>query len=497
MRNQYKIIFFVLANLMLIAPQTFAQNRDAVSELTTKQAENSPYQLTLDDAVYLALENNRNLKITYLNRVLQRKDLEESQDIFSPTFTPELSAVNSINQNGTTISNNQRVGVGATLNWSLPTGGNISFQWQGRAQSFSGSSNTDDSLDQGISVGFQQPLLRGFGSQLNRLSIRRAELNETENELAFRNAIAQTITSTILAYRNLIRAQERLAIDQLSLDNSRRELERLNALYNFGRIPRNNLVEREADIARQELSLVNTQSQLDQAIANLAQLLDLPAQQTLVAIERPQAPESLNLEEFDTLLSLNLANSDEYLAALNAIERADFSLIEARDQQKWNLQLGVDYGLAGNNNTASTEDLVTRLVFNREFGRAATGNAVTRSEIGIQTASLNLEQIRQNIERDLQITIRNLRDSFTAIRLATESRELAEQTVENAKQRRQSGSGNFSVTDIIEFEQELVTAKNDELSAVINHLNQVTQFEQDLGLTLEFWQVTPTLPEVD
>ena len=422
MSNKHLLVYFLCIGLGTSNPLALAQNEAPAINREVNRNQEQTYQLTLDDAVYLALENNRSLKITYLNRILERQDLEESQDIFSPTFTPELSATRTINQNGNNITGNQLVGVGATLNWALPTGGDISFRWQGRSQSFFGGTNAQDNLDQGFSVGFQQPLLRGFGTRLNRLSIRRAELRETENELAFRNAIAQTITSTILAYRNLIRAQERLAIDQLSLENSRRDLERLTAFYNFGRIPRNDLVERESDIARQELTLVNTQNQLDQAIANLGQLLDLPANQTLIAVEIPQAPDSLNIDEFETLLSLNLANSSEYLAALNAIERADFSLIEAQDSQKWNLQLGVDYGLAGNNNVASTEDFSTQLTFNREFGRAATGNAVTRGEIGVQTATLNLAQITQNIERDLEITIRNLRDSFTCIRLATEAR---------------------------------------------------------------------------
>ncbi|MFM8201354.1 MAG: TolC family protein, partial [Dolichospermum sp.] len=119
-------------------------------------------------------------------------------------------------------------------------------------------------------------LLRGFGKELNILSIKRAKLTENANILNFKNTIGQTITNTILNYRNLLLAQEKLKIEQLSFANAKKDLERLEALFQFGRIAKNDLVERQSDIAQQEVNLVNTQTSLEQAISDLTKVIDLP-----------------------------------------------------------------------------------------------------------------------------------------------------------------------------------------------------------------------------
>lgn len=464
-----------------------------LEDQTVTTVTQTAYQLTLADAVYLTIENNQDLKIAYLNRILQRQMLAESESTFQPTFTPEITASNRLSRIGSESTQNQQLGIGATLNWSLPTGGNISVAWQGNTQSTSDDLVDNRNQDQNFRVGFQQPLLRGFGSELNQIPIERARLTETENQLTYRNTIATTITSTIVAYRNLILAQETLKIEQLSLKNAQRDLERLNALYHYGRIARNNLVERQSDIAQQELGLVATQNNLERAIADVAKLLNLPTAQPLVAIETPAPPAELALPEFDQLLNLTLANSSEYLSAVNAMQNAEFDLLEAKDKQQWDLQFKVDYSIAGSSESESTNDIITNLALSREFGSMNIENLVQNSEINRQIVTADLAQIRQNIERDLRTRIRDLTDSFQSIKLAQDARILAASKVDNAKKQINLSSSTITMTDIINFEQDLVQAQNQELTAIIDHLNQRTQLEQILGITLDTWQVNPQL----
>ncbi|WP_199317542.1 TolC family protein, partial [Aphanizomenon flos-aquae] len=57
-------------------------------------------------SVYLALQNNRDLKIAYLQRILDQKQLSETESQFNPTFTPQLSLNLNNNQTGSNINNN-------------------------------------------------------------------------------------------------------------------------------------------------------------------------------------------------------------------------------------------------------------------------------------------------------------------------------------------------------------------------------------------------------
>ena len=182
--------------------------------------------LKLADSVYLALQNNRDLKIAYLQRILDQKQLTETESQFNPTFTPQLSLNLNNNQTGSNINNNTTALLGANFNLKIPTGGNLSLTWQGqnllsRTSSLDTSSNTN-TLSQSVNLNFSQPLLKAFGTQLNTLSIQRAKLTENANILNIKNTTSQAITNTIVSYRSLLLAQERLKIEQLSFANAKK-----------------------------------------------------------------------------------------------------------------------------------------------------------------------------------------------------------------------------------------------------------------------------------
>jgi outer membrane protein TolC len=264
--------------------------------------------LKLADSVYLALQNNRDLKIAYLQRILDQKQLAETESQFNPTFTPQLSLNLNNNQTGNNKNNNTTALLGANFNLKIPTGGNLSLTWQGQnllsRSSLLDTSSDTNTLSQSVNLNFSQPLLKAFGTQLNTLSIQRAKLTENANILNIKNTTSQTITNTIVSYRSLLLAQERLKIEQLSFANAKKDLDRLQALFEFGRIPKNDLVERQADIAQQEVNLVNIQSSLEQAISELTKIIDLPITKKLIAIETPIPPTSLNLPVFTEMSSV-------------------------------------------------------------------------------------------------------------------------------------------------------------------------------------------------
>ncbi|MBW4604443.1 MAG: TolC family protein [Calothrix sp. FI2-JRJ7] len=80
---------------------------------------------------------------------------------------------------------------------------------------------------------FSQPLLRGAGTDINKVSIQAARLTETINVLSLKSTLTNTITNAILAYRNLLRAQERLKIEQLSLKSAQELLEIRKEVWSF------------------------------------------------------------------------------------------------------------------------------------------------------------------------------------------------------------------------------------------------------------------------
>ena len=343
-----------------------------------------------------------------------------------------------------------------------------------------------NTLNQNLNVSFSQPLIKNFGAGLNTIRIKRARLAENVNVLNLKNTIAQKITDTIVSYRSLLLAQERLKIEQLSVANAKKDLERLEALFKFGRIAKNNLVERQADIAQQEVHLLNTQTSLEEAISNLNRTIDLPITKKLIAIETPTPPGSLNLPEYAEMLEFAKANNSGYLSAKNAVENAKFGILEAKNQQQLDLRLNFSYDYDSASNSDDTNNLSSSVTLNREFGNLRQDNAVAKSEIRLQTSNYSLAQTEDNLNEDLKNQIRNVKDTFTQIKLAQEARKLAAARVDNAKERMRLGS-DVSMTDIINFENSLVAAQNQELNTIINHLNSLTRLERFLGIIVSEW----------
>jgi|GEM_PF-3180121 len=98
---------------------------------------NQDIPLKLVDAVYLALQNNRDVKIAYLQRIVDKARLSESESIFSPTLRPQLSLNLNTREPGdsgptkTDIITNTTARIGAGINLKLPTGASLNLGWNG------------------------------------------------------------------------------------------------------------------------------------------------------------------------------------------------------------------------------------------------------------------------------------------------------------------------------------------------------------------------------
>jgi hypothetical protein len=139
-------------------------------------------ELTLQEVVFLGLENNRDIKNQYLERIVQKQDLAVAEGLFVPSFyTETIRLINSL-RNGGRVATTGEVDLSAQVSVKIPTGGNISFVWSSKqGQDANGFGiNSEGSLSQNLTLNFTQPLLRGAGVAVNRAPIEIARLSEKE-----------------------------------------------------------------------------------------------------------------------------------------------------------------------------------------------------------------------------------------------------------------------------------------------------------------------------
>lgn len=452
-----------------------------------QQQEQQQLKLKLKDAVVLALQNNRTLKNAYLQRIIDRENLEQEEDKFVPELIPQIGV--SFRRNEVvTSSNTGDLELGARVSVMMPTGGELRLDLTGAGQIRSSSTSAEDFLEQNFSVSFNQPLLQRFGSNINQASIRIARLEEQQNLFQLKSTLIDTITSAVIDYRALVQAQEELKIQQQALESAKRQLEITQAFIDAGRRARVDLIPNQTAVANREVDLLAAQNRLQETQLQLLQTLDLNQNLELIALETPKVEES-TLPSPTEILNLAFANNPNYLSTSLDTETAKLNLSLAEDSRRWDLSLNLSYDNNLNSTRENTSDFRSSLNLNREFfGNNRLERAATRSQILLQQNENNLAEARTTLEIQTKNSIREVNFRLTEVEQARRVTKLSQQQLENEREKLRLGRG--SIIDAIRFEEDLVNAANRELNAVIAYLNALTRLEQTIGTTLETWNVT-------
>jgi len=469
-----------------------AKQVDRLAEAGLKQNQQEPLpdkrgiKLTLSDVVLLALENNRFIKNAYLERIAQRQDLAVEEDKFAPDFTPTLAVSLAELGSGATRTLTGEASLGVRSFVRIPTGGELSFEWTGNAQTPNSnglSFNTDDTWRQNLQISFNQPLFRGAGSDVNRASVETARLTEQINVLALKSTLIDTITDVILSYRNLLQAQEQLKIERLSLDSAQQILEINRVLIEAGRLAPVEIVQSETAVANRQVSLVAAENNLESTRLALIQILDIDRDTNIMPAEIPKAsPTPLDSNK---LRQLALENRPDYLQAQLNLKRAKLDLLQAENNRRWDLGFNVSYGNAGDN----TADVRAGLNLTNTVGDLTKKQRFERSRVNLLQTETSLEDLRESLEIQVIDTLRDVNLSLRQVQLAQQARELSERQLEIGREQQRLGRGS-GVFEIVSLQDSLVEARNAELNATIEYLNALTTLDRTVGTTLDTWQVT-------
>ena len=146
--------------------------------------------LTLGDAVFLGLRDNRAIRSAYLERIAQKFDLRVEEDRFTPKLV--LSGRHLANRNQDDRYRQSEVIPQATLLGEYGTQFSLSWSNQLTQADRAGRTRND-----GATFTVIQPLLRGAGRDVATAPVRLARLAEQANRLALKATVSDTITQVI------------------------------------------------------------------------------------------------------------------------------------------------------------------------------------------------------------------------------------------------------------------------------------------------------------
>ncbi len=433
--------------------------------------------LTLEDAVRLALARNRGFLTTLENREVQRLNLEIAEDRWAPRVSLSSNARRGRHASG---------GMGgARVTLTVPaTRGQLTLNWTDSLSDSSGGTRSR-------SLGFTQPLLKG-GPAIADHAIRSARLGEEGNMLGLRDAASGLISKTIEQYRSLLSAARQVEIAEAALGRAEEQLARTRALIEVGRVARREAVRAEATIANRELALVTARNALD--TANLA-LVDHLAFEETVRI-RPLASLTVERREVDhaSVLADALSLRTDYRRAQLSVETARITLEAARNNLLPDLSLQFDMSRTDHLQAATPAEINRSVALNAmiQLNNRQAEVGLVKARLGLRQAERNLTGLRTSIDIAVRRAVTDVTVNLRRTDLAREARELAESNLEIEKGKFNEGLA--SSAEVATAEDNLVQAERAEVDAIDAYLGALRQLDQVSGRTLERWDVRLEAP---
>lgn len=452
---------YLTAAIFLFTPTPAAAERAPEPDPTPIE-----FDMTLKDAIGIALEHNRDLLNRRLDREVRKFSLDVAEDRYRPLFSVEPFAE--------TGRQERRAGGGAGASLRVPTGGEFALRWE-EARS--------DELDatRSQTASFSQPLLKGAWSGIDTAGLRQARIGERIDALAFRRTVADLVIAVIRAYRALIRATRRVEIDEASVRRAREQHEATRTLIRAGRVAPREAVRSEAAIANRELALARARNGLDAANYALIDLLELGSTVRIRALEalRVERREAAAEPPFEEVLH----SRPEFLQAVLRVEVATIEQAVARNRLLPDVTLRFEHTRDDGGRTDSRIRLGAVIPLNDRSPELER----LKADVALRKARRNLAELRESIGIEVRQAVNDVEVGLRLTELARGARELAEENLEI--ERMKFGQGLSSTFEVAASEGDLVRAEQAEVDAVIDWLDALTRLDRVSGRTLARWGI--------
>jgi outer membrane protein len=474
----------------------------------------APMRLTLDEAVRLALENNLDIAVDRLEPQLAEGRVSQAAAAFLPSFQGVFGRSHQVqppsnllvNATGTvTDAFNSTLTVGHRLPWN---GASYSVSWlSSRQTTNSFFQSFSPSLGSTLQVSFSQPLLRDRAMDSARQQLVITKRNQEISDTRFRETVVRTLADVKRAYWTLVAARASIEVQQKALDLAR-ELVRTNAArVDVGQSPPLDLLSAKAEQAQREENLVVAQVQARQAEDALRVLILDPNGSSFwnAALEPTEStPSAMPLPDVEAVVQRALKSRQDLIRARDDVANAETSVKFARSQRMPDLRLNASYGATGLGGTQwirtggfpgtitgtqiTSFGTVMNQVFGRDFPTWSVGltvsypigysferAALANSLVQEKQARVRLQSAEMKAVRQLRQSAWQMEANSKRIETSRAAREFAEQRLEAEQKRFDVGMSTSFL--VIQAQRDLAQARNNELSARLEYIRSVIDFE--------------------
>lgn len=235
--------------------------------------------LTMNDAITLALENNKDIEVTRKNVKIAEYDLTAARGVYQPRYSGQTYYERTTTPNTSIFSSNQKTTQGSFVGNLGVTGYVPPFGSVFRAEFNRTRLTTNNPIsilspqnNANFTFSLTQPLLRGRSFDQNRRTIEIAKRNLSLTDVQFRQRSIEIIAAVQRAYWDLTYALRNLQVQRDGVKDAKDQLGHNRRLVQEGQLAPIDIVAAETQVANFEQAVydaLNTVTQAENALKNL------------------------------------------------------------------------------------------------------------------------------------------------------------------------------------------------------------------------------------
>lgn len=477
-------------------------------------------ELTLDDAVKLALDRNLDIAVQRLNPSTYDYVYANLAAAYRPSLTSQISRLSVTNPSTQTISggvagqginnstNTFNGGIAQSIRWG---GGAFQLTLNNNKQSTTSTNSLfNPSFNANWSAQYTQPLLRNFRIDSTRQQLVVTRLNQDISEIQLQSSIINTVSNVRNAYWDLVFAIQSVDVARRSVELADQLVRDNQTRVEVGTMAPIDVIQAQAQAATQRQNLATAEGTRRTNELALKRLIVAGTQDpnwnaTLNPTEHPEfAPQPIDVA---AAVKRGIEGRTDLAQARKNLQVNDVTLQYLSNQTMPQADLVARYGLVGLGGeqfTGCTGNGVNRsctgtisgnyldslssllhsnfptwsfqLNVSYPIGFSAQEATVARARVQENQVQAQLKQIELQIATDITNAATNVQNAVERVQAAQAAREFSQRTLEAEQSKFEVGmSTNYFV---VQAQRDLATAQNNELQAVLAYRRSLVELER-------------------
>jgi len=470
------------------------------SSAVTLWAETPPINLTLKGAITLAFERNLDLKVELYNPALAETDIRRSLGIYDPLLTAGAGYSRATSPNTFTFTPLTIDTLSANIGVSqlLPTGGTV-----GATGSNGWTGNSPGYYSNAANLFVSQPLLKNFGRETTEMTIAVSRFSKEGALHHFKAKLSDTVAQVRNDYFKLYNLREVLQVKKTSLALANKILDETRGRVKAGVLPAMEILNAEFSSATREKDVIDAERAVRDQMDVLRLSLQLDRMSDIIAVDQPT--KDFYTASADEALVSALANRPELAAQRATLKIDDLQRRVAKSRILPDLSVNANVGFDGfdprfNRGIEKTVSakypawgIGVQLTY--PIGNHAAENDYIKSRLLLDQAQAQLQNLEAGITNDVKAAIRLLQTSYQQLDVTSRGRAYAEERLRAFEKR--NAVGLATTKDVFDVENDLVTAKGNQIQALVDYNNAITGLWHVTGELLDRQGITLSERQAD